>query len=73
MADTIYCYHCRTHHPKEEMRLVETKTGKRWRCVKSIEATKRGKEAREAFGRQTSEINRAEAQSRAKLILNLER
>jgi hypothetical protein len=55
------------------MRQIDTKAGKRWRCIKSIEATKRGKEAREAFGRQTTDINRAEAQSKAKLLLNLDR
>ena len=73
MADTLYCYHCGTHHPKEEMRQIDTKAGKRWRCIKSIEATKRGRAAREAFGRQTTDINKAEAQSKAKLLLNIER
>ncbi|MBP9713028.1 MAG: hypothetical protein KBD60_04950 [Sterolibacterium sp.] len=70
MADTLFCYHCRTHHPKEEMRQIETKGGKRWRCIKSIQATKQGREAREAFGRQMSENNRAEAESKARLVLN---
>ncbi len=70
MADTLYCYHCRVYHPKEEMRQIETKGGKRWRCIKSIQATKRGMAAREAFGRQTTNINRAEAQSKARLVLN---
>lgn len=70
MADTLFCYHCRTHHPKEEMRQIETKGGKRWRCIKSILATKQGREAREAFGRQMSANNRAEAESKARLVLN---
>jgi len=73
MANTLYCYHCRIYHPKEEMRQIETKGGKRWRCIKSIEATKRGMEAREAFGRQTTDINKAEAQSKARLVLNAEK
>jgi hypothetical protein len=73
MAETVYCYHCRLRHPKEEMRLIETKTGKRWRCIKSIEATKRGREAREAFGREVTAINKAEAQNKAKMSLNVER
>ena len=73
MSETVYCYHCRLRHPKEEMRLIETKTGKRWRCIKSIEATKRGREAREAFGREVTAINKAEAQNKAKLSLNIDR
>ena len=73
MAETVYCYHCRLRHPKEEMRLNETKTGKRWRCIKSIEATKRGREAREAFGREVTAINKAEAQNKAKMSLNVDR
>jgi hypothetical protein len=71
MDTTLYCYHCRTRHPKSEMRLLETKTGKRWRCIKSIEATKRGVEAREAFGREVTAINKAEAQNRAKAAMNM--
>jgi len=73
MPDTLYCYHCRLHHPKEEMRQIETKGGKRWRCIKSIEAAKRDRDAREAFGRQMSAINKAEARSKARLVLNKER
>lgn len=67
-SETIFCYHCRTHHPKEEMRLLVTKTGKRWRCLKSIEATKQGKAAREAYGKQMTEANKAEARSKARLL-----
>lgn len=44
------------------MRLVVTKTGKRWRCFQSIEAAKVNREQREAFGRQVTEANKAEAQ-----------
>jgi hypothetical protein len=74
MSETAYCYHCGTHHPKEEMRRIETKGGRRWRCIKSIEATKQGREQREAFGRRTTEINKAEAQSKkARLTLAVER
>ena len=73
MAETRYCYHCGTNHPSEQMRQIETKGGLRWRCIKSIDATKRGKEAREAFGRQTTAINKAEAQSKVKALLNPER
>ena len=73
MTDTRYCYHCGTNHPKEQMRQIETKGGPRWRCIKSIEATKRGRAAREEFGRQTSAINKAESQSKVRALLNPER
>lgn len=69
--EPTYCYHCRSHHPRNEMRLIVTKTGKRWRCIRSIEATQQGAEAREAYGRQVSEINRAESKSRAQRLNNL--
>ena len=64
-SPTAYCYHCGTHHPREEMRQIETKGGKRWRCIKSIEATKRGTAERDAFGKQVTANNKSEL--RAKL------
>jgi hypothetical protein len=70
-TDPTYCYHCRTHHPRNEMRLIVTKTGKRWRCIRSIEATQQGAAAREAYGRQVSEINKAESKSRAQRMNNM--
>lgn len=70
MSETAFCYHCRTHHPKEEMRLIDTKAGKRWRCIRSIEATKKGRLEREAYGRQVTAMNKAEAQRKARLVLN---
>ncbi len=73
MPDTLYCYHCRLYHPKEEMRQIDTKGGKRWRCIKSIEAAKRDRETREAFGRQMSAINKAQAQSKARTASKVER
>ena len=73
MSDKIFCYHCRTHHPKEEMRQIKTKGGMRWRCIKSIAAAKRNREAREAFGRQMSALNKAEAQSKARFVLKTDR
>lgn len=66
--EQIYCYHCQTRHPKSEMRQVENKGVKRWRCIKSIEATKRSVAEREAFGRQMTAINKAEAQSKARIL-----
>jgi len=70
---TRYCYHCRTHHPVEEMKLLVTKTGSRWRCIKSIEATKQSRAAREAFGRQVTANNKSEARDKAKKFLNADR
>ncbi|HEX5394411.1 MAG TPA: hypothetical protein VFW68_14095 [Rhodocyclaceae bacterium] len=66
-----YCYHCNTRHPESEMRLIESKTGKRWRCVKSIEASKKPKEDREAFGKKATEQNKAESAARARQYLNV--
>ena len=68
MSQTAYCYHCVKHHPIEEMRLLVTKTGKRWRCLKSIEATKAGTAQRDAFGRVVTEINKAEAQAKLRIL-----
>lgn len=72
MSDTAYCYHCGRHHPKEEMRQIESKAGKKWRCIKSIEATKRGIAERDAFGKQVTAINSSEQRARMKASLNPE-
>lgn len=73
MPQTAFCYHCGTHHPIENMRQIETKGGKRWRCVRSIEATKNGAEARVAFGRQTTAVNKSIAQAGKDRMTNPER
>ena len=66
MSEFVYCYHCRTQHPREEMRLIATKTGKRWRCITSIKAVAQSDRAtREAFGRQVTDMNRAQASNLA--------
>ena len=72
MSDLLFCYHCRAYHPKEEMRQIDTKGGKRWRCIKSIEATKVGRNSREAFGREQTAINKAEAQAKKRILANPE-
>ena len=72
-AETIYCYHCGRHHPREEVRQIETKGGKKWRCIKSIEATKRDISQRDAFGKTVTAINTSENQARVKSRLNAER
>lgn len=54
---TRYCYHCSKYHPESEMKQISTKSGARWRCVKSIESTKRGVAERDAFGKANSQAN----------------
>lgn len=68
MPESAYCYHCGRHHPVEEMRQISTKAGKKWRCLKSIEATKAGIAQRDAFGRGVTEINKAEAQAKLRIL-----
>jgi hypothetical protein len=65
---TAYCYHCKQYHQIEQMRLLVTKTGKRWRCIRSIEATRVSREARDNFGKQISANNRADNEHRARLF-----
>ncbi len=72
-AETIYCYHCARHHPRQEMRQIETKGGKKWRCIQSIQATKKTSAQRDAFGKTVSAINSAENQARIKARLHAER
>ena len=65
---TAYCYHCGRHHPIEEMRQIVTKGGRKWRCRKSIVATKAGIAQRDAFGRGVTELNKAEAQAKMRIL-----
>jgi hypothetical protein len=71
-SETIYCYHCARHHPREEMRQIETKVGKKWRCIKSIQATRKSATQRDAFGKTVTTINRAENQARTQARTNAE-
>jgi len=73
IAETIYCYHCGRSHPRVEMRQIATKGGKKWRCIKSIEATKRNVTQRDAFGKTVTTINKSENQARIKARQNAER
>lgn len=50
------------------MRQIETKNGKRWRCIKSIQATKAGVAQRDAFGKRMTDMNKAEAQAKLRMI-----
>lgn len=58
MPETLFCYCCRVHHPKEQMRRFSTRAGYRWRCQGSIEAAMRSIDERDAFGRRQTIINR---------------
>jgi hypothetical protein len=73
MTETLFCYCCRVHHPKDQMRLFPTRQGYRWRCVRSIEAAFRSRGERDSFGRQQTEINRREAQLAAENANHLRR
>ena len=72
MANTAYCYYCSREHPKDEMRQIATKGGPRWRCVKSIEATRKGVAERDAFGKQVTEINSSAQREKSKTFLKPE-
>jgi hypothetical protein len=71
MSDTLFCYCCRTHHPKEQMRRFTTRSGQRWRCLRSIEAARSNPGEREAFGRRQSELNRLAASRMAERVAML--
>ena len=63
-----YCYHCQTYHPIDEMRRMMTRSGPRWRCLRSIAAARQNAEARQAYGRATSAANRLANQRRAESL-----
>lgn len=71
--EMTFCYCCRLHHPRDEMRLFETRRGLRWRCIRSIEAAARSLRERDAFGRQQSDINRQALQHAAETRKTLNR
>lgn len=73
MTETLFCYCCRVHHPKDQMRLFPTRQGDRWRCLRSIEAAARNRCERDAFGRRQTDINRAMAVRAAEYALRLNR
>jgi len=58
MTDKVFCYHCRNYHPSIEVRQVESKGVKRWRCLKSIVSSQTSRTQRDAFGKTVSETNR---------------
>ena len=72
-SSELFCYHCGRYHPREEMRQIETKGKKRWRCIKSIEAAQRNVAQRDAFGQTVRSTNRSENQARLKARATAER
>jgi hypothetical protein len=44
-------------HAEEVMRLIVVRNGRRWRCIRSIEAAKKPVPERDAFGRKVSDFN----------------
>lgn len=71
MPDMLFCYCCRKHHPREEMRRFTTRSGERWRCRRSIEAARSHPGERDAFGRLQSEQNRLAARRMAERVAML--
>jgi hypothetical protein len=61
------------HHPREEMRQIDRKGMKKWRCIKSIQAVKKDVAARDAFGLSVTAVNSAEARTRMNARINAER
>jgi hydrogenase maturation factor len=70
MSETAFCYHCGTYHAVEEMRQTLTKAGKRWRCIRSIEASNVGIAKRDAFGKQFTAINKVDAKAKRRTAPN---
>jgi threonine aldolase len=58
MTDMLFCYCCRVHHPRDQMRRFATRHGERWRCRRCIAAAGLGIDERDAFGRRQSKLNR---------------
>ena len=59
MTDTIFCYSCRKHHARDEVTRVQSKGVKRWRCLKSIAESRKSRDQRDLFGKETSALNQA--------------
>ncbi|MBS1144570.1 MAG: hypothetical protein H6R14_1976 [Proteobacteria bacterium] len=73
MTETLFCYCCRVHHDKSQMRRYPTRQGYRWRCLRSIEAAASSLREREAFGQKQSALNREAAREAAERGLRLRR
>ena len=51
MSDQVFCYHCRRHHPADQVTQVCVRGVKRWRCRQSLALSRSSAAARDAFGR----------------------
>ena len=71
MTELLFCYCCRVHHPKAQMRLFATRHGDRWRCLRSIEAAAGNRRERDAFGQRQSKINHDTASGAAEFTRRL--
>ena len=71
MTETVFCYCCRVHHDKNQMRLFPTRQGHRWRCLRSIAAAQLPVETRDTLGRLQSQENRAQASRAAQNSVQL--
>lgn len=71
MSEMLFCYCCRTHHPKDQMRLFPSRPGYRWRCIRSIEAATRSIPERDSFGRRQTAINLETSRSMAEFATRL--
>jgi hypothetical protein len=61
MRKTAYCYTCGVDHLMEEMRQIITGRGIRWRCIKTIQASRQARGKRQEFGAQTTARNKGSA------------
>ena len=63
MSRNNYCYHCGLSHDPEITPMVrlQTRSGVRMRCRKSLDAAKAARAERDAFGKAISERNSAMA------------
>ena len=59
MTDTVFCYSCRKYHARDEVTLVQSKGVKRWRCLKSIAESRKSRDQRDLFGKETTALNQA--------------
>lgn len=71
--EMLFCYCCRAHHPKDQMRLYSTSHGKRWRCRRSIDAASQSRSDRDAFGHRQTVQNQQAARLSAEYAQQHER
>ena len=71
MEDTFFCLRCDRSHPQSDKVMIKTKGGqKRWSCIHRVNAEKRDKASRDAFGKSVTERNKALAAEASKLYSN---